>query len=60
MVGAEDSIVHFILHYFLLAKTGVDLSLQPPWQSWARDNFLASRQRSIASGTSQGPEKIEK
>ena len=35
-------------------------------QSWARDNFLASRQRqrnnvhNRASGTSQGPEKIRK
>ena len=29
-------------------------------QSWARDNFLASRQRNIASGTSQRPEKNRK
>ena len=29
-------------------------------QSWARDNFLASRQRNISSGTSQGPEKNRK
>ena len=29
-------------------------------QSWARDNFLASRQRNVAFGTSQGPEKNRK